>query len=285
LLIGRKQNSARIKLHRYCAFYDIPVFSETHCDLKNSAPRPFSSSFATTPDHMDISMETSPTSGSCGCGSSLPTQLPSLGTSITTSISPETRPSTTSSDSATTEYLHPFPFSNHISSKLCLKSALAIASAFEALPLPAGSSLGHLAPRTMPSFACCAMQSAYTLLMVYHRTWVQLQQQQENPLLQNQQFTPLQQSHVQHPLQQSHVQQSQESQFLSPQSLSPAYSPSPEQTGRQTQQQIPHHQLLTQCDQGLKSVLQALDNYSIAFEALGGMKDQVRLAIDCLDLY
>jgi hypothetical protein len=232
-------------------------------------------------------METSPTSGSCGCGSSLPTQLPSLGTSITTSISPGTSvitpPSTTSSNSATTEYLHPFPFSNQISSNLCLKSALAIASAFEALPFPAVSSESGFsgvggnftAPRTMPSFACCAMQSAYTLLMIYHRTWVQLQQQQENPLLQNQHFTPLQQSYIQ---------QSQESQVLASQSLSPAYSPSPEQTGRQTQQQIPHHQLLTQCEQGLKSVLQALENYSIAFEALGGMKDQVRLAIDCLDL-
>lgn len=27
-----------------------------------------------------------------------------------------------------------------------------------------------VAPRTMPSFACCAMQSAYALLMVYHKT-------------------------------------------------------------------------------------------------------------------
>ncbi|KAH0293789.1 hypothetical protein KCU62_g885, partial [Aureobasidium sp. EXF-3399] len=35
-----KLNSARIKLHRYCAFYDIPVFSETHCDLKKSQPSP-----------------------------------------------------------------------------------------------------------------------------------------------------------------------------------------------------------------------------------------------------
>ncbi|KAI4846668.1 hypothetical protein E4T44_04933 [Aureobasidium sp. EXF-8845] len=316
-------HSARIKLHRYCAFYDIPVFSETHCDLKKSAPRPVSSSFATTSDYMDLSRDTSP-SGSCGCGSSLPTRLPSLGTSMSTSVSPGTSvmtpASTTSSDSATTEYLHPFPFSNHVSSKLCLRSALAIANAFEALPLPAsGGVLVGLTPRTMPSFACCAMQSAYTLLMIYHRTWVQQQQQQQqqqqDSLLQDQHPTPLQQSHVQH---------AQESQFLSHQSPSPrpvipkqaqqqeqeqeqaqqqeeAQEQAQEQAQSQSQVQNPsftqknsqtqtthhhhhHHQLLTKCEKGLLTIVSALDNYSIAFEALGGMKDQVRLAIDCLDL-
>jgi hypothetical protein len=296
---------------------------------------------------MDLSIDTSP-SESCGCGSSLPTQLPSLGTSITTSVSPGTSvmtpASTTSSDSATTEYLHPFPFSNHISSKLCLSSALAIASAFEALPLPAASSEGSFGgvvdlltpPRTMPSFACCAMQSAYTLLMIYHRTWVQQQQQHQ----QQDSLQQAQQSHIQHP---------QESQILSPYSPSPAYHISPKQAEQQTQQQRTHHlqtqallaqeqtsgfaqkhqaqtsttpeqfhpqlhqqaqekaqaqaqtqqqtlqtaqksiqeqrtQLLERCEEGLRSVLQALDNYSIAFEALGGMKDQVQVAIDCLNL-
>jgi hypothetical protein len=113
---------------------------------------------------------------------------------------------------------------------LCLNSALAIATAFEALPLPEGaaSSVG-LAPRTMPSFACCAMQSAYTLLMVYHRTWVLAQQQEEDT------------------------------------------------QGKATQ-------LLAKCDQGLRSILSALDNYAVAFEALGGMRDQVQAALDCLSL-
>lgn len=122
-----------------------------------------------------------------------------------------------------------------MSSRLCLNSALAIATAFEALPLPEGdaSSVG-LAPRTMPSFACCAMQSAYTLLMVYHRTWVLAQQAQER---------------VQH---------------------------------EDTQDKAT--QLLAKCDQGLRSILSALDNYAVAFEALGGMRDQVQAALDCLSL-
>lgn len=43
-------------------------------------------------------------------------------------------------------------------------------------------------------------------------------------------------------------------------------------------------QLLQRCDEGLRSILSALDNYSIAFEALGGMRDQVQAALDCLSL-
>ncbi|KAI4723137.1 hypothetical protein E4T48_00383 [Aureobasidium sp. EXF-10727] len=209
---NEKQNSARIKLHRYCAFFDIPVFSEKHCDLKRSEPLPIT-------DPLDqISMTLTP-GESCSCSSSsLPTQMPSL----TTSVSPD------SSSSSTADYFHPFPFSNHLSSRLCLNSALAIATAFEALPLPCSPSL--LAPRTMPSFACCAMQSAYALLMVYHRTWVLAQQNNELE----------------------------------------AHSKA--------------GQLLARCEEGLRRVLQALDNYSIAFEALGGMRDQIQAAVDCLSL-
>lgn len=43
-------------------------------------------------------------------------------------------------------------------------------------------------------------------------------------------------------------------------------------------------QLLTRCEEGLRRVLQALDNYSVAFEALGGMRDQIQAAVDCLSL-
>ncbi|KAI5255326.1 hypothetical protein E4T42_01894 [Aureobasidium subglaciale] len=208
-----KLNSARIKLHRYCAFFDIPVFSEKHCDLKKSEPL-----LPTNGDPLDqMSVDSSP---SCGCSSALPTQVPSL----TTSVSP---PNSTTSSSTTTDYFHPFPFSSHDSSRLCLNSALAIAAAFESLPFP--HTISPLQPRTMPSFACCAMQSAYALLMVYHRTWVLAQQQVGD--------------------------------------------------GR-----VKAGQLLERCEGGLRAILAALDNYSIAFEALGGMRDQIQAAVDCLSL-
>ncbi|THZ89867.1 hypothetical protein D6C88_04497, partial [Aureobasidium pullulans] len=219
-----KLNSARIKLHRYSAFFDIPVFSEKHCDLKKSEPfLPPSSS--TTSDPLDTTaLTSSPSPQSCGCSSSssLPLQLPTLTSS---SVSP---PNSTSSASTMTEYFHPFPFSSHDSSRLCLNSALAIAAAFSVLPLP--SATGPLLPRTMPSFACCAMQSAYALLMVYHRTWVLCHQQEQ-------------------------------------------------EDGREKAEQ-----LLDRCEAGLRAILEALGNYSVAFEALGGMRDQIQAAVDCLRL-
>jgi hypothetical protein len=267
-------------------------------------------------------MNTSP-SGSCGCGSSLPTQLPSLGTSMSTSVSPGTSvitpSSTTSSDSATTDYLHPFPFSNSESSRLCLESALAIADAFDALPFPVGGKEGGGVGtmRTMPSFACCAMQSAYTLLMVYHRTWVLQQQQQQredssqihrqlssesssqpSPQQAEQQ---IQQQRTHHPQTQALLTPKHQAQTLfpgqaqeraSPQDqTSPQTKTSAQQKAQETaaeeymqQQQTTTTQLLEKCEDGLKRILEALDNYSIAFEALRGMKDQVQVAIDCLSL-
>jgi hypothetical protein len=87
------------------------------------------------------------------------------------------------------------PFSKHESSRICLAAALNIAQAFEALPYPPpeaeanpnnplsnfqfqSSSLlsqhqqsASSTPRTLPSFACCAMQAAYALLMVCNQAW------------------------------------------------------------------------------------------------------------------
>jgi hypothetical protein len=75
-----------------------------------------------------------------------------------------------------------FPYSSHQSAKICLKSALNIAQAFASLAYPNPSTQARdapcyigptstiIAPRTMPSFACCAMQCAYVLLMVYEKT-------------------------------------------------------------------------------------------------------------------
>ncbi|THY16609.1 hypothetical protein D6D01_07667, partial [Aureobasidium pullulans] len=64
-----KLSSARIKLHRYSAFFDIPVFSEKHCDLKKSEP--FLPPSSTTSDPLDTTaLTSSPSPQSCGCSSS-----------------------------------------------------------------------------------------------------------------------------------------------------------------------------------------------------------------------
>jgi hypothetical protein len=78
-----------------------------------------------------------------------------------------------------------FPFTEQESSNICLKASLVVATAFRNLPYPdshgayegnvtgrsvppsAGST--RRSPHTIPFFACCAMQSCYTLLMLLHK--------------------------------------------------------------------------------------------------------------------
>lgn len=66
-----------------------------------------------------------------------------------------------------------FPFTEQESSNICLKSSLVISTVFRTLPFPQistfDSSRSVTYPKTMPYFACSAMQSCYTLLMLLHR--------------------------------------------------------------------------------------------------------------------
>lgn len=81
-----------------------------------------------------------------------------------------------------------FPFTEQESSNICLKTALVIATAFRNLPYPnpygtqaleispmtSGSGISSEGlvrkyPRTIPYFACCAMQSCYSMLMILHK--------------------------------------------------------------------------------------------------------------------
>lgn len=121
-------------------------------------------------------------------------------------------------------------FGDQLSAKICLKSALNIAQCFERLPYPnpygspgasnplapRGSALNIALPRTMPSFACCAMQSSYSMLMVRQK------------------------AEIMH--------------------------------GKNSTVNPTVDQLYNRLQQGLQSVVDALDNYSIAFEALTGMR-------------
>lgn len=87
-----------------------------------------------------------------------------------------------------------FPFSIEYSATACLNSALIAAEMFHNLPFPdpfyqdgsflqeppnSNSKSSHLFPRTMPSFACCAMQSSYAMLMLYYRAQVSQPQDPE----------------------------------------------------------------------------------------------------------
>ena len=163
--------SARVKLHRYCAFFDIAVFAGKHCDLtsisdKGTGPHDLQQLGSCCP-----SLNTTP--------SLYPSQSPSASSPTT---SDHTTPSSDSSLGFQQSAALQFPFSRHDSSKICLKSALNIAETFDLMPypnptfaisdgpLPIGPMSPLITPRTMPTFACCAMQSAYVLLMIKDQT-------------------------------------------------------------------------------------------------------------------
>jgi hypothetical protein len=88
------------------------------------------------------------------------------------------------------------PFTRHQSTKICLKAALNIAQTFNDLPFP--NPLGEMcappchltpasalvAPRLMPSLACCAMQCTYTLVMVHSRMYsISTEKNAANPMV------------------------------------------------------------------------------------------------------
>lgn len=223
-----KLNSARIKLHRYCAFFDIPVFSRKHCDLKSlgdaetpggDEPRRWPtcscSSFA---NPFSISATPTSSTGANGGGSSIRSPSSDGAGPMPTSFPVATAPFGQTQAGMMAgqqrqlqqqQQVTNFPFSSHQSAKICLKSALNIAHSFDELPFPnptgvapqsqhsltqqapggvgvvggLGAGVGGpsapcflsptsatVCPRTMPSFACCAMQCAYALLMVHQKT-------------------------------------------------------------------------------------------------------------------
>ncbi|KAI1321920.1 C6 zinc finger domain-containing protein [Xylariaceae sp. FL0255] len=223
-----KINSARIKVHRYCAFFDIAVFTGKHCDLA-SLPKQTDSSEPQQLRACCVNTLGSP--HSAGSHSNR-----SLSPSVAASDSPSPRTSANGANgiAITPATVFPeFPFSSHESSKICLFSALNIAQGFDLMPYPnpsgqlslsetarsLGSGSTFITPRTMPSFACCAMQCSYALLMIKNQT--------ENSY---------------------------------PNGANLVYV----------------ENLRDRLQQGLFSVLATLENYATAFEALGGMRDQIR---------
>ncbi|KAI1307799.1 hypothetical protein F5Y03DRAFT_383697 [Xylaria venustula] len=163
-----KLNSARIKVHRYCAFFDIAVFTSKHCDL------------ASLPKKEDDGLEPQRLQACCVTTVYSP---PSTSSPSNGSLSPGAADSPSPNLNGHTHLPPPeLPFDRHHSTKICLKSALNIAAAFDAMPYPnptgqfretpmyLGPRSTFITPRTMPSFACCAMQCSYALLMVKDRT-------------------------------------------------------------------------------------------------------------------
>ncbi|KAL3472955.1 hypothetical protein BJX99DRAFT_203494 [Aspergillus californicus] len=172
-----KLSSAQIKVHRFRAFSDIPIFIKRHCDL-------------TAADTSNLIPE------SASKGSEPPDEIPSL--SCCSSLdqfqqcsSSDYAPSSTSSSSSELHtlpqysFISDFPYTSQHSATVCLKASLLISRMFQSLPIPQPLSDSgnppqvlqllpqNQFPRTMPSFACCLMQASYALFMMYWKTSVE----------------------------------------------------------------------------------------------------------------
>ncbi|KAK2870587.1 hypothetical protein FQN49_003067 [Arthroderma sp. PD_2] len=164
--------SARIKTHRFRAFLDIPIFIKKHCDLScASIGSPSIESSSSGQDFQD-------TIRPVLCCSSNLSQMQTAPPSA--QLESPISSSSPISDSSGSQWIpeDSFPFSNYTSTSICLTAALTIAQMFDSLPYPRPtydkeySSVGYtsIVPRTMPSFACCAMQSSYAMLMLYYKS-------------------------------------------------------------------------------------------------------------------
>lgn len=143
-----------------------------------------------------------------------------------------------SSSASSNPYIQ-FPFSSHASSKVCLHAALNIVSLLDNLPYPNPTNeIPYMTPpfmspasrveipRTMPTFACCAIQAGYVLLMLCFKARVF---NKNNP--------------------------------SGPESVVDGNTLPPTLNG-----------FLNELQQNLRLVVRSLSNYSIAFEAVQGMR-------------
>lgn len=300
--------SARIKVHRYCAFFDTPIFTRKHCDLKslNSAddgdelqrwPSCSCSSFGPNLLNFPTSTNSSTNGGATSTGFS-PSSSPGGtgfghgGSSITTTPPPHTMVmgdgmmTTTTTMTATgnnanantnantnnnnTTHIYS-PFSSHQSAKICLRSALNIAHAFDDLPFPNPTGVIQIegppvflsptsaivSPRTMPNFACCAMQCAYALLMVYQKTKAMY------PTYPNSISNGSNNNNNNNSI-------NNNSSGGVPGGAGVAVAVGVE--GSPSSRPIAVESLLFRLQQGLTSIYATLSNYATAFEALGGMR-------------
>ncbi|PYH44601.1 uncharacterized protein BP01DRAFT_298324 [Aspergillus saccharolyticus JOP 1030-1] len=173
-----KLSSAQIKIHRFRAFSDIPIFIRKHCDLSAATTNhPVLADTVKSPATQD-----GITQVGCSC-SSLDMFQPA-----SSEYTPSSASSTSSDFSSLPQYsfTNGFPYSSQHSAKICLRASLLISQMFHCLPIPqplyddrqSGQGLQLLPnplPRTMPSFACCLMQGSYAMLMIFYKARVEKQ--------------------------------------------------------------------------------------------------------------
>ncbi|PYI11125.1 C6 zinc finger domain protein [Aspergillus sclerotiicarbonarius CBS 121057] len=171
-----KLSSAQIKVHRFRAFSDIPIFIKKHCDLTSaSSNNPMSNSAS-----KNYRSQSGIANIGCSCSLGPFEQTPSDYASSSSSVSSDLQPI------SQYPFASGFPYSIQHSAKMCLRASLLISRMFYSLPLPQPlldncptqqglPMLPNQLPRTMPSFACCLMQGSYAMLMIYYKARVEKQ--------------------------------------------------------------------------------------------------------------
>ncbi|KXG47407.1 Transcription factor [Penicillium griseofulvum] len=217
-----KLSSAQIKTHRFRAFSDIPIFIKRHCDLTAANPTTTTAPVNTKPTGIN--------NISCSCSNLNSFERASSTEYMTPSDSSTSSDIHTDIHPYAPQYAYPFasgfPYSTQQSAKICLQASLVISRMFHSLPVPQPlTDPGRPLPRTMPSFACCLMQSSYAMFMIYYKATVAKQ-------------------------------------------LAP-------NTSEHEHGEDSTDHLIDELRQGLQRIIGAVSNYSLAFEALDGMRDEI----------
>ncbi|PLB42053.1 uncharacterized protein BDW47DRAFT_114815 [Aspergillus candidus] len=174
--------SSQIKIHRFRAFSDIPIFIKKHCDLTAANANNNAAPAKTT---KACKAEEGISTISCPCSS-----LDSFQASSSSENSASSNSSSSSDYQPVSQYSFSsgFPFTSQYSARVCLKASILLSRMFQSLPFPQPVYDGHedqqgsqqilpagQPPRTMPSFACCLMQGSYAMLMVFYKARVERQ--------------------------------------------------------------------------------------------------------------
>ncbi|KAF7117497.1 hypothetical protein CNMCM5793_006479 [Aspergillus hiratsukae] len=133
-----KLYSARIKVHRFCAFSDVPVFRKRHCDLQPECCG-VESAIPSPPEDIPLP-------------SIMKSDLPDLNFPFSSLSSSKICLQSALNIVTLVDNL-PYPNPDH-TIPLTLPPYLSNTSRVEI-------------PRTMPTFACCVMQASYAMLMLY----------------------------------------------------------------------------------------------------------------------
>lgn len=226
----------------------MPIFTKKHCDLASASDPKAVSDAQKAP--------------LCGCSTTFHQTTQAI---KGLSISQTSEQNTNSSSYFQSPGCNILPFSSHFSSKVCLRSALNIARAFKSLPLPPSAQTSPSAYQTLNQSSSVSSSSSPPDLIfdLFGNVSSEKQFQRSKPF-QLPRMMPLFACCA--------MQSSYAMVMLSYKTKAQEGVTSLSGNGRGEQAGLAVKRMLEQLDDGLKMILDAMRNYTIAYEALGGMR-------------